>query len=159
MKRKFLITLVAVAAALSMNLVVSAQTLQSPQPQDPVDVSDRELSGFVDAYQGVQKIQQELNDDVNGLVQESNFSQQSFNELYQAHMRQDSEQLAGMSSTERKEFEGLVDQINGLQNSMREKMIDTIADAGLSIEKFNTIGASLQQDSELYERFMEMAQN
>lgn len=159
MKRKLLITLTALIAVFCMSFVVSAQTMQAPQQQAPVDVSDAELEGFVAAYQGVQEIQQELNNDVNGLVEESDFSQQSFNELYQAHMRQDSEQLSGMNSKQREDFESLVSQIDSLQNDMRNKMVAKISDAGLSVEKFNTIGAALQQDSQLYERFMELAQN
>lgn len=139
--------------------VISAQTLQTPEAQPPVDVSDQELATFSAAYASVQKMQQGLNEEINDLVAESDLGQKKFQEIYQSHLTDNQEELSELSPGEQESFTVLMDDIAEVQNGQQEKMVAAIRGEGLTVERFNTVAAAIKEDPSLYKKFMDIAQN
>jgi hypothetical protein len=157
--RKTMMMMGIALGSLCFLLPLTAQTLQSPEAAQTEEISEEELTVFAEAYKGVQEVQQDLNETINGLIADSDLEQAQFQEIYQAHISEDQEQIAGFSQSEQQDFQVIMSEIEEIQNGQQELMVDAIDDAGLTVDRFNTIIAAIQQDSSLYSKFMEIAQN
>ncbi len=135
---------------------------QQPQPQQQQDipeVSDEELENFVEAYGVVQEMQQDLNQDISKLIDDSSISQQEFQEMYQAQTTNNEATQSDVSDAKKQDFEKLKKEINGMQQELQEEMVSEIEEYDLSVKRFNSIIAAIQQDSELYKKFQELVES
>jgi len=139
---------------------VFAQNMQMQQQQQEVpEVSEEELQDFVDAYEVVQEMQQALNHDISELIDDSSISQQEFQQLYQSQTTNNEAALSEVSDSKRQAFEKLKSEINGKQQELQKDMVSEIEEYDLSVQRFNSIIAAIQQDSDLYKKFQELQAN
>lgn len=142
---------------LSGNLV--AQELPSQQEDtQTADVSDKELEDFVDAYAGVQEIQQDINQEITQIVDKSDLSQQEFQNMYQAQTTGNQSAMSDMSESKKQSFSEVMNKVNSLQEEQQDDMVAVIEDYDMSVKRFNNIIAAIQQDSNLYKKFQELSQ-
>ncbi len=157
MRTRLLIPLLGVFFILGSLGIVSAQQLQ--QQQETPSVSDRELETFSDTFTEIQDIQKDLNNEIDKLVDKSEFSNDRFNQLFSAYVNNNKEQLDQLSDNEQQALSKLIEEINSLQQEQQQTMIETVQDNGLTVEEFNNIVAAIQHDPELQQRFQEIHQN
>jgi len=150
----------AFAFLITMGGVLTAQDMQMQQQEpETTDVSEKELEDFVAAYEGVQEIQRELNEEINGLVEQSDLSQEEFQSMYQAQTTNNQSTMSEMSDAKQQSFSELMNQINSLQQGQQSDMVTEIEEHDMTVEKFNSIIAAIQQDPSLYQKFQEITQN
>ncbi|MFO7730400.1 MAG: DUF4168 domain-containing protein [Spirochaetia bacterium] len=160
MQRRVQIIMIAFAFLIAMGGVLTAQDMQMQQQEpETTDVSDEELEDFVAAYEGVQEIQQDLNEEINGLVEQSDLSQEEFQSMYQAETTNNQSAMSEMSEAKQQAFSELMNKINSLQQGQQSDMVEEIEEYDMSVERFNSIIAAIQQDSNLYQKFQEITQN
>lgn len=157
-------SIVFISMAVSMLLITGvfgfAQDMQMQQQQQEIpEVSDQELENFVGAYEVVQEMQQGINQEINQLVEESSLSQNEFQQMYQSQTTNNQAALPDVSDEKKQSFLELMNEINGKQQTLQQEMVSEIEDFDLTVQRFNNIIAAIQQDSELYEKFQEMATN
>ena len=162
--RKTTIRICLVIGSLFLLQSLTAQTLQSPeaaQPEaaQPEAVTNPELIAFAEAYEGVQEIQQDLNESIHELIIASELEPAQFQEIYQAHVAKDMEQIAGFPQRQQQYFKEIMSEIQVVQKDQQELMVDSIDDAGLTVERFNAIIAAIQQDTSLHNKFREIIEN
>ena len=139
---------------------VFAQNMQMQQQQQEVpEVSEEELQDFVDAYEVVQEMQQDLNQDINELIKDSSLTQQEFQQMYQAQTTNNEAARSDVSDAKKQTFKKLKSEINGKQQELQKDMVSEIEEYDLSVQRFNSIIAAIQQDSDLYKKFQELQAN
>jgi len=139
--------------------VVFSQNMQPQQQQQEIpEVSEKELQDFVDAYEVVQEMQQDLNQDINTLIKESSLTQQEFQSMYQAQTTNNEAAMSDVSDEKKQSFSKLMNEINGKQQDLQENMVSEIEEFDMSVQRFNSIIAAIQQDSELYKKFQELVE-
>lgn len=159
-KRALIIIMIAFAFLITMGGVLTAQDMQMQQQEpETTDVSEEELEDFVAAYEGVQEIQRDLNEEINGLVEQSDLSQEEFQSMYQAQTTNNQSAMSEMSDAKQQSFSELMNKINSLQQGQQSDMVEEIEEYDMSVERFNSIIAAIQQDSSLYQKFQEITQN
>ncbi|MFO7849524.1 MAG: DUF4168 domain-containing protein [Spirochaetia bacterium] len=129
---------------------------QQGQPPAAEDVTDEELQQFSDVYTVVQEIQEDLNQEVSKMIEDSSFDEQTFHNLFQAQSTGDQSATEDLSDAEQQEFEELTTKITEMQNAQQENMVAAVEDEGLTVERFNGILSAMQQDTELFEKFQEI---
>lgn len=119
------------------------------------DISEDELGSFAAALEDVQEIRQDTAEETQQAVGDSPLEQQRFQELYQA--RQNGRQQGpDETDAESRQFDELMGQIQQIQQGSRQQMVEAVEDEGLSVERFNQIAQSIQQNPELQQQFREM---
>ena len=161
MSKRILIALMAISLLILGGAFLGAQEMQSPQQQQQQtpEVSEQDLQSFAAAYDSVQEIQQNLNQEINSQIEDSSFANETFQNYYQAYTTNNQEMLSELGSSEEQEFSELMEEITDLQSNQQEKMVEVIEDEGLTVQRFNGIIAAIQQDPDLYSRFQEISQN
>lgn len=131
---------------------VIAQTPQMPQQQQQqqVEVSDAELDKFANAFQQIQMISQQAQQEMTTVIQEEGMDIQRFNEIYQASMSPEVE--VEVTPEEEKQHEAITAKIEEMQSTFQGQMEKAIADQDLTVEKYEQIIQGLQTDPELQER-------
>ncbi|MFW6223230.1 MAG: DUF4168 domain-containing protein [Bacteroidota bacterium] len=159
MQKRFFSILLGAVFLLSGLGIAFAQEFQQEQQLDPAKITDEKLKTFSDAFIDVQDIQEDLNNEVTDLIEQSDFDLERFNLLYSAYLENDEEQLSQLSDNEKKALETLMEKINTLQQEQQQTMIEAVQDNDLSVEDFNILVAAIQQNPELNERFQEIYQD
>lgn len=126
---------------------------QMQQPQD-IEVSDQEIQKFVDAAQQVQQLNMQMQQEVSKTVQDEGMETQRFNEIHRAQQSQQQGQ-AGASDEEMQQYQNILDQLEQMQTGAQEDMQKAIEDAGLSMQRYQQIARSAQQDTTLMKRLQE----
>ena len=94
---------------------IGASSLSQVNAQEQVEVTDAELNKIASAFQGIQKVNMEAQQQVIKKVEESGFDANRFNELYQASASP--EKTANASDEEKERFGKVmneIQQIHGL---------------------------------------------
>jgi hypothetical protein len=113
------------------------------------EYSDEELMSFISASRQVMPLQQESQLRMIREIEEENFSIERFNMILEAHTR-------GMevetSDEEMESFNNVLESIQEVQIEYEEKIIGAIEREGLSVEQYQAIFSSYQQNTELQMR-------
>lgn len=153
---------IAVVLLIGVSVGISAQQGNQGMPGQggdvpEVDPNSEEFERFVEAYSGVQEIQQEVSGEVQELISDSPLSQQRFQQIHQQVQGPGSGE-ADIPEEERNNYESLLSDVQEVQQSSQEEMIAEVEDAELSVERFNQIATAIQNDQELQQRLQEMQQ-
>ncbi|MFP4204801.1 MAG: DUF4168 domain-containing protein [Spirochaetaceae bacterium] len=136
---------------------------QQQQQQAPdVDPESEEFNRFVDALETVQEVQQEVNEEIDGVIADSSMSEEEFGEIHQQLQGQpdrEDGQGADISDDEREEYRSLIDEIGAAQEDSQEEMISAIEENDMNVERFNEIMMAARSDAELQERLQEEMSN
>ena len=133
---------------------IGASSLSQVNAQEQVEVTDAELNKIASAFQGIQKVNMEAQQEVIKKVEESGFDANRFNELYQASASP--EKTANASDEEKERFGKVMNEIQQMQAGFTEKIEEIISNEGMSIERYQTIAMALQSDTELQGRLRTM---
>lgn len=123
-------------------------TIQAPQPEN---ISEAELGKFANAYQNVQKENQKAQEKMVKIITDKGMEIERFTTIQEAASNPDQSMEA--TDAEIKTHESIMAEIKEMQPLIEAKMEKAIADSGISKDRFQTIGAALQQDKALQQRF------
>lgn len=130
---------------------VFAQTPQTPQQQQQkVEVSDAELTKFARAFQEIRMINQEVQQEMMGVVQSEGMDIQRFNEIHQATV--DPEVEVEATAAEKEQHKNITSELEEIQVKFQGRLEKVITDQGLTIQQYEKIAMGLQNDPELQER-------
>ncbi len=137
---------------------VFAQTPQLPQQQQQqkVEVTDAELDKFAKAFQGIQVIGQQSQQEMMQVVQEEGMEVERFNQIHQATLNPQVEVEA--TTEEKEQHQNIVSELEVMQASMQKQMEKAIIASGLTLERYEQIGMGLQADRELQQRLQKVLQ-
>tara|TARA_B100000949_G_scaffold207003_1_gene198007 strand:+ start:7053 stop:7523 length:471 start_codon:yes stop_codon:yes gene_type:complete len=133
---------------------VGVSAFSQVNAQEQVQVSDGELNKIASAFQDIQKVNMEAQQQVMKTVQESGFDANRFNEMYQATASP--EKTVEASDEEKERFGKLMNEIQEMQVGFTQQIEEIISNEGLSMERYQTIAMALQSDSELQGRLRTM---
>lgn len=131
-------------------VTVGIGTLSQMNAQEQVEVSDAELNKIASAYQGIQKVNMEAQQQVMKTVEESGFEANRFNELYQASTTP--EKAVDASDDEKEKFGEVMNQIQQMQVGFQKQIEEVIVEEGISMDRYQKIAMALQTDTELQQR-------
>ena len=118
--------------------------------QTEASVSDADLQKFADAYQSVMQANQEVQGKMVAAIQEEGMEPQRFNEIYEAKM--DPEKEVEATEDEMEMHTAAMSKIEAMQQGVQKMMQETIKEKGLTMKKYEEIGAQLQQSPELQQK-------
>lgn len=153
-RRRALISLV-------MALMLPAAGFAQQQPPEPESsppstaVSEEEIRQFAAAVTGVREIQSRAEQEIDGIIEESELTRERFVEILESA---EAEELTG---SEQQAFNSAVEKITTAQTRLQQSMIEAVGDAGLTLQRFDEILAAVQADPALAERmrpYLESAQ-
>ena len=130
-----------------------AQNSQMPQ-QTEIEVSDSELSEFAKVFQQMRMLNQQAQQEMIEVVQDSDIELERFNEIHQGNM--DPEKDVKTTAIEDKKYEVVVTKLESIQPEFQDKMKSLIDKSSLSIERYQQLAMALQSNASLQKRFQEM---
>jgi hypothetical protein len=113
--------------------------------------SDVELTLFAKAFDSVQKVQTEGNEEIDSAIKASKIATERFFEIY-GMTQNDPQAVDQLPSSELDPFIETMDEIAAIQQGLQEKMVSAVQKEGLDVSRFNDILASVQQDPSLQKR-------
>lgn len=159
-RRRNASTVLGLALVIPLLLIAPAVGAQSPpgleQPEEMEPVADEELEHFVLAFVEVQELQEELGAMTSERIQESDLSEQRFNEINQvAQQSGDSSELSGVDDDELAEYRIVLEDLIEIQNEQSAEMVEVVEDEDLTVDRFNQIMVGMREDQELAARAQE----
>ncbi|MDF0716225.1 DUF4168 domain-containing protein [Muricauda sp. 334s03] len=133
---------------------VSVGAFSQVNAQEQVQVSDVELNKIASAFQDIQKVNMEAQQQVMKTVQESGFDANRFNKMYQASASP--EKTVDASDEEKERFDKLMNEIQEMQVGFTQQIEEIISNEGLSMERYQKIAMALQTDADLQGRLRTM---
>ncbi|AFU69889.1 hypothetical protein P700755_003239 [Psychroflexus torquis ATCC 700755] len=124
--------------------------LLSTSAQTEEKVSDAQLQKFAEAYQTVQQVNQQIQQEMVTAIEAEGITAKRFNEIYQAEM--DPEVEADATEDEMVKQKAALKKIEGMQGGVQEDMQNKIKEKGLTLEQYENIGAQLQNSPELQKK-------
>ena len=121
------------------------------------NVSDEEIGQFAVTFQKMRMINQEAQKQLSEAIAEEGMEVTRFNTIHQAQMDPAAE--VELTKEEEKKYEAIIKDLNEMQAEFRKEIEDMIKDGGLSVERYEQIGAQLQNDAELQKRLRDELTN
>ncbi|WP_127845086.1 DUF4168 domain-containing protein [Psychroflexus aestuariivivens] len=122
--------------------------------QTEAKVSDAELEKFANAYLVLQQENQKIQQEMVSAIEEEGLTATRFNEIYQAKNNPNSE--PDLTEKEAMQHKAAMEQIEKIQANNQAKMEKKIKEEGMTIERYQEIGAKLQQSPELQQKLQAM---
>ncbi len=126
-----------------------------PQQQEATDigeVSDDEITKFIDVFQELQSLQQETQMKAAQMIKESNLGMEKYREIATAQQNPSEGSTEDFSEEEMKEFNELSEKLNGFEQEIQTKSEEKIKEAGMEPSRYESIAQASQSDSALQER-------
>ncbi|MEJ4089922.1 DUF4168 domain-containing protein [Galbibacter orientalis] len=146
--KRLKIALIFVAILGSVNMFAQAQPSVTPAKAE--NVSDAELQQFADAYMAMQKENQQAQQVMAKTIEEEGLELDRFNELHKASMDPNTEIEA--SEEEIAMHKAAITKLEKLQPEFEAKMKTIIEDSGLSLDRYQALGAAIQADQALQQK-------
>jgi acetyl-CoA acetyltransferase len=121
------------------------------------NVTDEEIGQFAVTFQKMRMINQEAQKQLSEAIAEEGMEVTRFNTIHQAQMDPAAE--IELTKEEEKKYEAIIKDLNEMQAEFRKEIEDMIKDGGLSVERYEQIGAQLQNDAELQKRLRDELTN
>ncbi|MFW6224711.1 MAG: DUF4168 domain-containing protein [Bacteroidota bacterium] len=120
-------------------------------------VTDQELKQFASAFQQVQKIDQQSQQNMIKAVEKEGLDVQRFNEIQQA--QQTPKQESDVSDEEIKKYETVSKKIEIIQEQAQQKMQQVIKEEGLTLPRYQEISEAIKNNSDLQNKLQEYLQD
>ncbi|SDG76257.1 DUF4168 domain-containing protein [Psychroflexus sediminis] len=137
----------------TLGIVLFTLFAATAQTED-AQVTDAELQKFAEAYMSVQQMNQTIQQEMVVAIEKEGMTPERFNEIYQAEMDPEVEVDATAEELEQKEAVMIV--IKEIQAASQAKMEEKIKEKGLTMQRFQEIGAQVQQNPELQQKLQGM---
>lgn len=153
-----------IVAAAVIIIIPAALFAQQQQPdprqmqmqQEMAEVSDKELSNFVSAFDSVNSLQQEMNVKMVEAVEEAGMSVESFNTVFNEIQTSQSQDEMTATDEDIEKYNQAIPKVQKVQIGYQKKTEDAIENEGLTTERYDQIYAVLQQDEETLKRFQKI---
>ena len=122
--------------------------------QQAEDVTDEELNQFMSAIEQMQIINQSAQQEMIGAVQQEGMEVQRFSEIMQS--QQDPNQEANATSQEMEQYAAVNKSIEEVQIRVQQEMEEKIVESGLTLDRYQEIGAIVQSSPELQQKLQSM---
>lgn len=152
LKRKMNVLLLCTLFFVGSTAIAQTQQPQQPQQQQ-MTVPDAELEKFAKAYQGIQLAQQEVQKKMIAAVEEQDLTIEAFNKIHQAKMQ--NQEVEAPEEDVQKHAKA-VEKIDEMQPAVQSEMEMIIANANLTVEKYEQIASVLQNNPELVKKLQKM---
>ncbi len=120
------------------------------------EVTDQEFKKFASAYQQVQRVDQQAQQNMIKAIKDEGLDVQRFNQLLQA--QQDPNQEVDASNEEIKKYESASTELEKIQGQAQQEMQEKITEEGLTVPRYQEISAAIQASPELQEKLQEYLQ-
>lgn len=131
-------------------LMVGVSAFAQTAGQKQVEVSDDELGKIATAFQGVQQINVQAQQEMMKTVEDNGFQIDRFNELYEAS--QSPEKNADASTEEKEKFGVIMNKMQEMQSGFQKQMEEVITKEGISLDRYQEVAMALQTDTKLQQR-------
>jgi len=129
---------------------------QTIEPADPASVTDTEMEQFAGIFAELQVMNQQIQQEMVTAVQDEGIEVQRFNEIMNA--QQDPNQEVDATQEELETFAAAGQAIQQIQQGAQQDMQKVITDSELSLPRYQSIMAALQNDAGLQQRLQEEIQ-
>lgn len=142
--------------------VAAQQTPAEPAPSQSVlssgDISDEELLTFVEASDAIRPIQLQVQEDIQGAIEDHGFTMERFQEVIMIFQNPEMDVEEELTGEEQEALDRMEPVLMELEMTARDDMIDEISSRGLDVERYQQIFMALQQDPDLMERIQMLSQ-
>ncbi len=128
------------------------QQQQMPDLPTSEDVSDEELTQFVQTIADIEPIQMEAQAEIEGVVAEEEMDFERFQQLMMAMQNPQMADEVEMSDEEQQKIESIQPKLTEIQMEAEEEIIAKIEDNGLDVDRYQAIMMGAQQDQQLMQR-------
>lgn len=128
------------------------QQQQMPDLPTSEDVSDEELTQFVQTIADIEPIQMEAQAEIEGVVAEEEMDFERFQQLMMAMQNPQMADQVEMSDEEQQKIESIQPKLTEIQMEAEEEIIAKIEDNGLDVDRYQAIMMGAQQDQQLMQR-------
>lgn len=141
---------------------VAQQDTTEPIPSQTVlnssDISDEELLSFVEASDAIRPIQLQVQEDIQGAIEDHGFTMERFQEVIMVFQNPEMDVEEFLTGNEEEALDRMEPVLMELEMNARDSMIDEISSSGLEVERYQQIFMALQQDPDLMERIQMLSQ-
>lgn len=141
---------------------VAQQAPPEPAPSQSVvsssDISDEELLSFVEASDAIRPIQLQVQEDIQGAIEDHGFTMERFQEVIMVFQNPEMDVEEFLTGDEEEALDKMEPVLMELEMNARDSMIDEISSNGLEVERYQQIFMALQQDPDLMERIQMLSQ-
>lgn len=131
--------------------LISSVSAQEPAQQD---ISDADMELFASAFQEVQSVNQQVQNEMVGAIQEEGLDIQQFNQIQQATQAGGEE--TDISEEDMKKYQKSIEAIQKVQQEAQAKMQKAVEESGLDMQKYQQIMRAVQEDPEIQAKLQEM---
>lgn len=128
------------------------QQQQMPDLPTSDDVSDQELTQFVQTIADIEPIQMEAQAEIEGVVAEEEMDFERFQQLMMAMQNPQMADQVDMSNEEQQKIESIQPKLTEIQMEAEQEIIAKIEDNGLNVDRYQAIMMGAQQDQQLMQR-------
>jgi len=139
-------------AVIMLALIGTAPALS----QTPQKITDKEVQQFATAFQQIQQLNQQAQQQMIQAIQNEDLEVARFTAIQQA--QQNPEKEATATDEEMTKFQKAMKQIMGIQQAMQQKMEGQITAAGLTPQRYQQIAMQVQGSQELQQRIQKEMQ-
>lgn len=136
------------------NFILALTLLFSAASFAQTEVSDADLNKFANAYKAVQMENQEMQQDMVEMIQNEGLELDRFQSIQQASVNPEAKVDA--TKEELSSYKKVMAEIEKMQPKLQEDMAKLIADNGLTLDRYQEIGAALQSDQALQQKLQAM---
>ena len=154
------ITSIFVLALFAVSGVFAQQAPQQSAPQatpQQTEISDAEMETFASAFQQVQMINQQAQQQMVSAIQEEGFEVKRFNEMYMQDRNPEKEIEA--SNEEMEMYQSVSSELGEIQSRAQKKMQEKIKEEGMTVERYQEIAMLLQNDPQLQKELQKFMQD
>ncbi len=126
----------------------------SAQEQPKQDISDADMELFASAFQQVQSVNQQVQNEMVGAINEEGLDIQQFNQIQQA--TQGGGDDADISEEDMAKYQKSIQAIQKVQQEAQAKMRMAVEESGLDMQKYQEIMRKVQEDPEIQAKLQEM---
>ena len=152
--RKSLFSLFAVFSA---TLLMAQQPGQMNMSFEKPEISEEELSEFVEVMPEVNAIQMKFQQEMVAAVQENNMEVQRFNEL--ARAQQNPNMTVEANETEMQSFNAAMQAVQAIQENLNQQVQGAVSESELTMSRFQEIAMAVNSDQELQQKVQQMMQD
>lgn len=118
------------------------------------EISDSDMELFASAFQEVQSVNQEIQNEMVGAIKEEGLDVQKFNEIQQASQAEGEE--SNISEEDMAKYQKSIQAIQAVQQEAQQKMKKVVEESGLGMEKYQNIMRKVQEDPAIQAKLQEM---
>ncbi|WP_051209714.1 DUF4168 domain-containing protein [Gelidibacter mesophilus] len=114
------------------------------------DISEKELGHFADAYLKVQMQNQEAQKEMMAIIEKEGLKVERFSEIQEASM--DANKTLDATEDEKSKHAKAIAKMEAMQPALEKKAVENIESAGITIERYQSMSASIQKEKALQQR-------